>query len=72
MIPAALGYIGIKSSGFSGRSARIGGISIATEARVPEYLVWMQSGHKMTKSARNYIKLTNVSLLYSAFNAFGL
>jgi hypothetical protein len=26
----------------------------------------------MTKSARNYIKLTNVSLLYSAFNAFGL
>ena len=72
MIPAALGYIGIKSSGYSGKSARIGGMSIATEAHVSEYLVWMQSGHKMTKSARNYIKLTNVSLLYSAFNAFGL
>ena len=75
MIPTALGYIGISSPGYSGKSARIGGMSIAADAGVPEYLIWMQSGHKKLQkpdSARGYITLTNTSLLYSAFNAFGL
>ncbi len=75
MIPTALGYIGIPSPGYSGKSARIGDMSIAADAGVPEYLIWMLSGHKTLQqpdSARGYITLTNTSLLYSAFNAFGL
>jgi hypothetical protein len=75
MIPTALSYIGIASPGYSGKSAKIGGMSIAADAGVPEYLIWMQSGHtgKMKSlSARGYITLSNTSLLYSAFNAFGL
>jgi hypothetical protein len=36
MIPSALSYIGIESSGYSGKSAR--GMLKATEAQVPEYL----------------------------------
>ncbi len=73
MIPSALGYIGIPSPGYSGKSARIGGMSIAADAGVPEYLIWMQSGHKQLQkpdSARGYITLTNTSLLYGAFNGF--
>ena len=56
------------------KSAKIGGMSIATEAHVPENIIWLQSGHtrKSSTPARGYIQLTDVSLLYKPFEAFGL
>jgi hypothetical protein len=74
MIPAALRCIGLNSSGYTGKSAKIGGMSIATEAHVPENIIWLQSGHtrKSSTPARGYIQLTDVSLLYKPFEAFGL
>ena len=74
MIHTALSYIGIASPGYFAKSAKIGGMSIAAEAGVPKYLMWMHSGHtgKMKSlSAQGYITLSNTSLLYSAFHAFG-
>jgi len=49
-------------------------MSIATEAHVPENIIWLQSGHtrKSSTPARGYIQLTDVSLLYKPFEAFGL
>jgi hypothetical protein len=74
MIPAALRCIGLNSSGYTGKSAKIGRMSIATEAHVPKNIIWLQSGHtrKSSTPARGYIQLTDVSLLYKPFEAFGL
>lgn len=71
-IVAALGYIGVDTAAFTGVSARRGGLTTAIEAGVPEVVLWMQSGHAQSRSARRYITLNSPALLYETWDAFGL
>ena len=51
MVVAALRLIGVDTTDFSGvccrmgREMMMGGLTVATEAGVPENILWMQSGH---------------------------
>lgn len=73
MVLHALRDIGVDTNaGFSGVCCRMGGLSVAIEAGVPEHILWMQSGHAQDKSARRYVRLTDPSLLYDTWRAFRL
>ncbi len=49
-----------------------GCISTAIEAKVPEAILWLQSGHAQTRSSRAYIKLAKPDLLFATWAAFNL
>ena len=72
MILKALKLAGLDRRDFSGVCARRGCISTAIEANVPEAILWLQSGHAQSRSARVYIKLTKPDLLFATWEAFGL
>ena len=57
---------------FSGISARKGGLTTAIEAKVPEYILFMQSGHGQKKAARAYMHLQSPEHLFDTWQAFGL
>ena len=71
-IVAALGYVGVDTSAFTGVCARRGGLSTAIEAGVPEVILWMQSGHAQTRAARQYVTLNSPALLYTTWESFQL
>ncbi len=64
--------MGFNTSGFSGISARRGGLSTAIEAGVPEAILWMQSGHAQDLAARRYVELNSPALLYRTYESFDL
>ncbi len=70
MVVSALGDIGISSPAFTGAFCRMGGLTVATEAGVPESIMWMQSGHAHDRAARCYVRLTNPDRLYDTWRAF--
>ena len=72
MITAALRMIGVDTAAFSGVCCRMGGLTVATEAGVPENILWMQSGHAQDRAARRYVRLTNPDRLYDTWRAFRL
>ena len=72
MVLAALRRIGVDTSSFSGVCCRMGGLTVATEAGVPEHILWMQSGHAQDRAARRYVRLTNPDRLYDTWRAFRL
>ena len=72
MVVSALRMINVDTSSFSGVSCRMGGLTIATEAGVPENIMWMQSGHAQDRAARRYVRLTNPDRLYDTWRAFRL
>ena len=72
MILKALKRAGADTRDFSGVCARRGCISTAVEAGVPEAILWLQSGHAQSVSARSYIKLSKPDLLFSTWAAFNL
>jgi hypothetical protein len=72
MVTAALRTIGVHSSAFSGVSCRMGGLTVATTAGVPESIMWMQSGHAQSVAARRYVRLTDPDRLYDTWRAFRL
>ena len=72
MILKGLAHVGADTRDYSGICARRGGISTATEARVPEAILWLQSGHAQSRSARVYIKLDDPTLLFQTWAAFQL
>jgi hypothetical protein len=72
MVVSALDDIGVRSPAFTGASCRMGGLTVATEAGVPESIMWMQSGHAQDRAARRYVRLTNPDLLYDTWRAFQL
>ncbi len=47
-------------------------LTIATEAGVPESILWMQFGHAQDRAARRYVRLTNPDRLYDTWRAFRL
>jgi len=72
MIVRGLKSVDMDTRLFSGKSARMGGLSTAIEASVPEWILWMQSGHAQDKAARTYVTLRSPVLLYKTWAAFGL
>ena len=72
MIVNGLAHAGYDPEWFSGVCARRGGLSTAIEAKVPEHVLWMQSGHAQTVAARTYVELNSPTLLYDTWAAFNL
>jgi len=72
MILQALKHAGANTRDYSGVCARRGCISTATEAKVPEAILWLQSGHAQTRSSRAYIKLAKPDLLFATWASFNL
>ncbi len=72
MVTAAHSTIGIDSPSFTGVSCGMGGLTVAAEAGVPEFIMWMQSGHTQSMAARCYICLTDLDRLYDTWRAFRL
>ena len=72
MVVAALRMIGVHTTAFSGVCCRMGGLTVATEAGVPENIFWMQSGRAQDRDARRYVRLTNPDRLYDTWRAFRL
>ena len=68
----SLKMIDIETKHFSGLSMRRGGISAALVARVPEPILFLQSGHGSNCAARNYMVPRNPNILFETYNAFGL
>jgi hypothetical protein len=50
----------------------MGGLPVATEAGVPESIMWMQSGHAQDRAARHYVRLSNPDRLYDTWRTFRL
>ncbi len=71
-VAAALKDIGVDPSGFSGVCCRMGGLTIAIEAGVPEHILWLQSGHAQDRAARRYVRLQDPDRLYDTWRAFEL
>ena len=72
MVVSALRMINVDTTSFSGVCCRMGGLTVATEAGVPENILWMQSGHAQDRAARRYVRLTNPDRLYDTWRAFRL
>ena len=70
MVTAALRTIDVHSPAFFGVSCRMGGLTVAAEAGVPESIMWMQSGHAQSMAARRYVRLTDPDRLYDTRRAF--
>ena len=72
MILSGLELAGADKRQFSGVSARRGCITTATEAGVPEEVLWLQSGHAGGSSSRRYVNLSDPALLFQTWAAFRL
>lgn len=65
--------LNLDPSAFSARSCRQGGLSAGANARLPDSLVTLQSGHKHgNRSAPGYMTITNPRALFALWRAFGL
>ena len=54
---------------FNGKSMRLGGLSMAINAKNPEPILFQQSGHGKAKAARGYMIPEDPSLLYDTGQA---
>jgi hypothetical protein len=72
MILSCLELAGADKSQFSGVSARRGCITTATEAGVPEEVLWLQSRHAGGSSSCRYVNLSDPALLFQTWAAFRL
>ena len=68
----SLRIIGVATEHYSGKSMRSGGISAALAARVPEPILFLQSGHGTHCAARNYMTPRDPHVLYETYLAFCL
>ena len=68
----SLRLIGVDPAHFSGLSMRRGGISAALVARVPEPILFLQSGHGSNCAARNYMVPRDPHVFHETYLAFGL
>jgi hypothetical protein len=67
-----LKLIGVDTCHYSGISMRRGGISAGLAARVPEPILFLQSGHGSNCAARNYMLPRDPHVLFETYLAFGL
>ena len=69
-VKAMVKQAGANPAFFSGISTRKGGISTAIEAGVAEEILFLQSGHGLTKAARRYMDFSDPTRLFDTFNSF--
>ena len=71
-----LASIGVNTTNYSGISMRLGGISARIAARVtsrvPEPILFLQSGYCLNCAARLYMCPRDPHILYETYLAFGL
>ena len=67
-----LRMIGVDTKHYSGISMRRGGISAGLAGRVPEPILFLQSGHGSNCAARNNMVPRDPHILYETYLAFGL
>jgi hypothetical protein len=67
-----MGLIKKDTTGFSGISMRRGGISQAVHKRVPEPILFLQSGHGSKLAARTYMVPHDPRVLYETAQALRL
>ena len=72
MVTAALLTIGVHSSSFTSISCRMGGLTAASKAGVPESIMWMQGGHAQSMATRRYVRLTDPNRPYDTWRAVRL
>ncbi len=76
MVVSAVKNIGISIPTFTGMSCRMGDLTVAAEAGVPdlESIMWMQSGHAQDRASqsRHYVCLTYPYRLYYTWSSFKL
>ena len=68
----SLRMIGVATEHYSSKSMRSGGISAALAARVPEPILFLQSGHCAHCAAQNYMTPRDPHVLYETYLAFCL
>lgn len=68
----SLKLLDVDTKHFSGISMRRGGISAGLMARVPEPILFLQSGHGSNCAARNYMVPRDPRILFETYDAFGL
>jgi hypothetical protein len=71
-VKKAMSLVTKDSSSFSGISMRRGGISQAIHARVPEPILFLQSGHGTGIAARTYMVPQDPRVLYETAAALRL
>jgi hypothetical protein len=71
-VKRAMGLIKKDTTGFSGISMRRGGISQAVHKRVPEPILFLQSGHGSKLAARTYMVPHDPRVLYETAQALRL
>ena len=71
-VKLVIGYLGLDPTNFSGISMRRGGISAAIAAKVPEAILYLQSGHGLSSAGRNYVCSTGPRILNQTAQAMGL
>jgi len=67
-----LRMIDVDTKHYSGISMRRGGISAGLAGRVPEPILFLQSGHGSNCAARNYMVPRDPHILYETYLAYGL
>ena len=68
-VKSVMEMLGVDSRQFSGKSMRRGGLSAAINARVPEPILFLQSGHGKPKAAHAYMVPDDPQLLYATGKA---
>ena len=68
-IKSVMEMLCVESRQFSGNSMRRGGLSAAINAKVPEPILFLQSGHGRLKAAHAYTVPDDPQLLYASGRA---
>ena len=71
-VTSSLKLLDVDTKHFSGISMRRGGISAGLAARVPEPILFLQSGHGSNCAARTYMVPRDPGVLFETYDAFGL
>jgi hypothetical protein len=64
-VKTAVGLLGLDDRYYSGKSMRRGGITAAVQARVPEAILYLQSGHGTARAGRRYVDPVDPRILYA-------
>jgi len=71
-VKEAMRLIGIDPERITGRSMRRGALTAGVKAKVPEEVLYLQSGHGRQKAGRLYMHDFSPETLYATSRAMGL
>ena len=69
MVKIAIKCLWVDTTFFSGLSMRLGGLTAAVQARVPEPIMFRQSGHGTALAGRRYVNQVDPRVLYATARA---